>query len=157
LRSFSSNKNLWLDAAAKLSSDAAPGAYRILLSRGIIHLGEGRLDLARLDMETIIRQKPHFDGGHYGLAQILVRENLLDEALAATDQAIKYAPNRPDLVAYKARILLLQGKTIAAKELWDSLSDSQDLATQLGRSEALKALKEQEAVGINYSSSTRED
>lgn len=138
LASLSSNRLIWTDAAEKLSSELAPGAYRILFNRGMGYLASGQIELAQRDMNTVIAQKPTFDGGHHGLALIYMHENKAADALLSIDHAIQMAPQRTDLVAYKADVLEALGRTGDATALRETVTSSHDLATLMLRGAAEK-------------------
>lgn len=133
LSSLTSSTRMWADAEKKLSSHNAPGAYRILFNRGLSSLSMNDYPTALYYMETIIGLKPQFDGGHWGLAMLYMRQQRYEEGLLAAEKAIQISPSRTDLVALKARFLAKLGRTEEATALMDKIKDTNDLLTQVQR------------------------
>ena len=135
LSSLSSSTRMWMDAEQKLSSHQAPGAYRILLNRGLAALASQDYQNARRYMESVILLKPEFDGGYWGLALLHMRQQRYAEGLQAIDQAIEINPSRTDLVALKARLLSHLGRNEEARVLMDQIKNSQDLFSLVHRTQ----------------------
>lgn len=153
-----------LERASKLAAEQDPGGQAwILASRGNVLIDEGRLALARRDLEKSLvlgaarTERAFFRTAHLNLVNVHLR--LGDAALAAhhLEAAWKHAePEEPEsssLLYYRARVALAQGHPAdAVKALTTALSQDPapdwawDLEYQRGRAEEARGdLKTAEA------------
>jgi Tfp pilus assembly protein PilF len=77
----------YFQRAARLRPDGVAAPYQI----SMIDLAEGRVDKARLALESIVRLAPKFAQAHSGLAAVYVRLGRLDDARRERDLAAALA------------------------------------------------------------------
>ncbi|HEY3431975.1 MAG TPA: hypothetical protein VGK09_05455 [Rhodocyclaceae bacterium] len=93
LATFSSNKNLWEEAAEKLQREDLAGSSRIFYNRGVQRLKQNDLIQAREDFDRIIRLKPREYWGYWGRASVSIAQNHPREAEEDLRMVLAIKPN----------------------------------------------------------------
>lgn len=95
-----------LDAALKLQ----PENSNALRNRAIAHLKTGRLDLARKDYESLLKQNPDSHVAHYGLGEIAFQQKDSAEAARHYERFLRTAPSgTPEVPVVERRLKELAG------------------------------------------------
>jgi len=126
---------------------ARPDDYRALYVRGYARYLTGDLNGAQDDLERSIRQDADDQATMYAthniLAEIRLRQNQPQEALALTERAAKISPDRPRSFGLRAKAFVALGEVDAAQQELDAMPQhgSADAELLLVRAEIYRARK----------------
>jgi tetratricopeptide (TPR) repeat protein len=82
------------DLDTTLHSTLPEGArYGLLINRGVLRIRQGRVDLARTDLQQAIALRPAMYQAYVNLAQAYLKDQQPEKALRELDQAIRQEPN----------------------------------------------------------------
>jgi Tfp pilus assembly protein PilF len=88
-----------------------------------VYIDEGRIGLARKNLQEAIKIKPHYSTAHYNLGVCLYEQGRLDEAQPHFEEAIRQNPSYADaLFALGDTLLLKRDYQGAASRYRDALS-----------------------------------
>ncbi len=93
-----------------------PYISRAYLVRGLAHQNLSRLDSAVMDYRAGLALAPDHQGMRYNLTASLLSLSKYDEAEAASEDMLRYAPRNKEIYALRAAISLERGDTAQALE-----------------------------------------
>ncbi len=99
---FRSRVILWEDTALK-----SPRKPLVRNNLATAYLAENRLDLAKNELEAVVKLDPLYSNAYINLGHILVRQKKTNEALPYFDRALELGSERPE-VFYNAGLVRLQ-------------------------------------------------
>lgn len=94
-----------------VARDPSPELARLLFNAGATAANAGQSERAKLRLEQALARQPGLWQAHAALAELEVRANRLDDALAALDRALAVAPEQARLWDRKATVLRALGRT----------------------------------------------
>ncbi|MDG3443045.1 tetratricopeptide repeat protein [Nitrospirillum amazonense] len=121
------------DAAAAYEAALvlAPGLLPARFGLGQVLAGLGRLEAAADCFQAVLDREPANLMAHEALWQLRERQDLPDQALAVLDAALALAPDRPDLLFARARLLHQAKRDAEALSAYATLMIRGDLAPDL--------------------------